>query len=66
MGSRQRTIDLHDIEVEAFLAYKDRLIQYLETFIQDLITLGGRITLLIGELAERGRVGPLAGARGRS
>ncbi|MFE1286842.1 TIGR02677 family protein [Streptomyces sp. NPDC058751] len=59
MGSLQRTIDLHDIEVEAFLAYKDRLIQYLERFIQDLITLGGRIALLIGELEERGRVGPL-------
>ncbi|WP_327400735.1 TIGR02677 family protein [Streptomyces sp. NBC_01288] len=59
MGSLQRTIDLHDIEVEAFLAYKDRLIQYLERFIQDLITLGGRIALLIGELEEQGRVGPL-------
>ncbi len=54
MGSLQRTIDLHDIEVEAFLAYKDRLIQYLERFIQDLITLGGRIALLIGELEEQG------------
>ncbi|MEV7866570.1 TIGR02677 family protein [Streptomyces sp. NPDC088124] len=61
MGSLQRTIDLHDIEVEAFLAYKDRLIQYLERFIQDLITLGGRIALLIGELEEQGRVGPLLG-----
>ncbi|MCW5252894.1 TIGR02677 family protein [Streptomyces sp. SHP 1-2] len=59
MGSLQRTIDLHDIEVEAFLAYKDRLIQYLERFIQDLITLGGRIVLLIGELEEQERVGPL-------
>ncbi|MET7850562.1 TIGR02677 family protein [Streptomyces avermitilis] len=59
MGSLQRTIDLHDIEIEAFLAYKDRLIQYLERFIQDLITLGGRIALLIGELEEQGRVGPL-------
>ncbi|MFF9567014.1 TIGR02677 family protein [Streptomyces sp. NPDC014685] len=59
MGSLQRTIDLHDIEVEAFLAYKDRLIQYLERFIQDLITLGGRIALLIGELEDQGRVGPL-------
>ncbi|WP_407288168.1 TIGR02677 family protein [Streptomyces sp. BP-8] len=59
MGSLQRTIDLHDIEVEAFLAYKDRLIQYLERFIQDLITLGGRIALLIGELEEQGRVEPL-------
>ncbi|WP_030598611.1 TIGR02677 family protein [Streptomyces fulvoviolaceus] len=59
MGSLQRTIDLHDVEVEVFLAYKDRLIQYLERFIQDLITLGGRIALLIGELEERGRVGVL-------
>ncbi|MEU2600477.1 TIGR02677 family protein [Streptomyces hirsutus] len=59
MGSLQRTIELHDIEVEAFLAYKDRLIQYLERFIQDLITLGGRIALLIGELEEQGRVEPL-------
>ncbi|MEU9368990.1 TIGR02677 family protein [Streptomyces avermitilis] len=59
MGSLQRTIDLHDVEVEAFLAYKDRLIQYLERFIQDLITLGGRIALLIGELEEQGRVEPL-------
>ncbi|MFR9673314.1 TIGR02677 family protein [Streptomyces sp. TR02-1] len=59
MGSLQRTIDLHDVEVEAFLAYKDRLIQYLERFIQDLITLGGRIAALIGELESQGRVGPL-------
>ncbi|MFB8183577.1 TIGR02677 family protein [Streptomyces sp. NPDC055966] len=59
MGSLQRTIDLHGVEVEVFLAYKDRLIQYLERFIQDLITLGGRIALLIGELEEQGRVGPL-------
>ncbi|MFE7929835.1 TIGR02677 family protein [Streptomyces sp. NPDC057456] len=59
MGSLQRTIDLHDIEVEAFLVYKDRLIQYLERFIQDLITLGGRIARLIGELEDQRRVGPL-------
>ncbi|RLV09842.1 TIGR02677 family protein [Streptomyces griseocarneus] len=50
MGSLQRTIDLHDVEEEVFLAYKDRLIQYLERFIQDLITLGGRIAQLILEL----------------
>ncbi|MEU6976807.1 TIGR02677 family protein [Streptomyces sp. NPDC046371] len=59
MGSLQRTIDLHDVEVEVFLAYKDRLIQYLERFIQDLITLGGRIARLIVELEEGGRVEPL-------
>ncbi|MEU3897174.1 TIGR02677 family protein [Streptomyces sp. NPDC045251] len=59
MGSLQRTIELHDIDVEAFLAYKDRLIQYLERFIQDLITLGGRIAQLIGGLEEQGRVEPM-------
>ncbi|MCM2579421.1 TIGR02677 family protein [Streptomyces meridianus] len=59
MGSLQRTIDLHGVEVEVFLAYKDRLIQYLERFIQDLITLGGRIALLIGELEDRDRVSVL-------
>ncbi|GHJ40673.1 TIGR02677 family protein [Streptomyces sp. TS71-3] len=59
MGSLQRTIDLHGVEVEVFLAYKDRLIQYLERFIQDLITLGGRIALLIGELEQGGRADAL-------
>ncbi|MFF4349098.1 TIGR02677 family protein [Streptomyces sp. NPDC001530] len=57
MGSLQRTIDLHGVDVEVFLAYKDRLIQYLERFIQDLITLGGRIAQLILGLEEG--VGPL-------
>ncbi|TGB05616.1 TIGR02677 family protein [Streptomyces sp. MZ04] len=61
MGSLQRTIDLHGVEVEVFLAYKDRLIQYLERFIQDLITLGSRIALLLGELEEHGRVDVLLG-----
>lgn len=50
MGSLQRTIDLHEVEVEAFLAYKDRLIAYLERFIQDLITTGAEIALLVTRL----------------
>ncbi|MGW0994118.1 TIGR02677 family protein [Streptomyces sp. NPDC002523] len=56
MGSLQRTIDLHDVEEEVFLAYKDQLIQYLERFIQDLITLGGRSAQLILSLEEDGRI----------
>lgn len=56
MGSLQRTIDLHEVEEAVFLAYKDRLIQYLERFIQDLITLGGRIAQLILELEDSGRI----------
>ncbi|MFD3805837.1 TIGR02677 family protein [Streptomyces sp. NPDC058619] len=59
MGSLQRTIDLHDVEEDVFLAYKDRLIQYLERFIQDLITLGGRIARLILELEDTGSIEPL-------
>ncbi|MEU8519338.1 TIGR02677 family protein [Streptomyces sp. NBC_01216] len=65
MGSLQRTIDLHDVEEEVFLAYKDRLIQYLERFIQDLITLGGRIARLILDLEDGGRLDPLLRAAAR-
>ncbi|MFC0602835.1 TIGR02677 family protein [Streptomyces palmae] len=65
MGSLQRTIDLHDVEEEVFLAYKDRLIQYLERFIQDLITLGGRIARLILELEAGGVESLLRAAAGR-
>jgi uncharacterized protein (TIGR02677 family) len=36
MGSLQRTIELQDIDEEAFIAYKDRLIRYLERFVGDL------------------------------
>ena len=36
MGSLQRTIDLYELDTEAFRAYKDRLIEYLERFIKDL------------------------------
>ncbi|TDC05703.1 TIGR02677 family protein [Streptomyces sp. 8K308] len=53
MGSLQRTIDLHEVSEAGFLAYKDQLIQYLERFIQDLITLGGRIAQLVEELEGR-------------
>ncbi|MGI8801863.1 MAG: TIGR02677 family protein [Solirubrobacteraceae bacterium] len=50
MGSLQRTIDLYDIDVDAFRAYKDRLIDYLERFIKDLVTIGGEISGLLGEI----------------
>ncbi len=50
MGSLQRTIDLHDIDIEAFRTYKDRLIDYLERFIKDLIGVGAEIARLLTEL----------------
>lgn len=37
MSSLQRTLDLRDVDEEAFLAYKDRLIGYLERFVSDLV-----------------------------
>lgn len=37
VGSLQRAIDLQGIEVETLLAYKERLIEYLERFIGDLV-----------------------------
>jgi uncharacterized protein (TIGR02677 family) len=47
MGSLQRTIDLHDADADAFRAYKDRLIAYLERFIKDLVSTGAEIAALV-------------------
>lgn len=54
MGSIQRTIDLHDADVDAFLAYKEQLIEYLERFIRDLLTRGASISELLGSIPESG------------
>jgi uncharacterized protein (TIGR02677 family) len=61
MNSLQRTVDLHEAEVEVFLAYKQRLIEYLERFIEDLVTRGAEIAGLLEELGAwpQGRVGRL-------
>lgn len=61
MNSLQRTVDLHEAEVEVFLAYKQRLIEYLERFIEDLVTRGSEIAGLLAELGTPpdGPVGPL-------
>src|SRR5699024_7843111 len=50
MGSIQRTIDLHDADVEAFLAYKEQLIEYLERFVNDLLTRGAGIATLLAQI----------------
>ncbi|MDH6127347.1 TIGR02677 family protein [Kitasatospora sp. GP82] len=61
MNSLQRTVDLHEAEVEVFLAYKQRLIEYLERFIEDLVTRGAEIAGLLEELGASpgGLVEPL-------
>ena len=37
MGSLQRTVDLQGVDLDAFVAYKDTLIDYLERFIGQLL-----------------------------
>lgn len=61
MNSLQRTVDLHEAEVEVFLAYKQRLIEYLERFIEDLVTRGAEIAGLLDTLGAppAGTVAPL-------
>lgn len=54
MGSLQRTIDLHDADVDVFLAYKDRLIDYLERFIKDLVSTGSEIAELVLRVERAG------------
>jgi len=54
MGSLQRTIDLYELDTEAFRAYKDRLIEYLERFIKDLTGTGAEIAELLGRLDPAG------------
>jgi uncharacterized protein (TIGR02677 family) len=50
MGSLQRTIDLYELDADAFRAYKDRLIEYLERFIKDLTGIGTQIAELLERL----------------
>jgi uncharacterized protein (TIGR02677 family) len=52
MGSLRRTIELHDADVDAFLAYKDRLVDYLERFIKDLVTVGAEISGLLADFED--------------
>lgn len=54
MGSLQRTIDLYELDTEAFRAYKDRLIEYLERFIKDLTGVGSEIAELLDRLDPAG------------
>ena len=54
MGSLQRTIDLHDADVEVFLAYKEQLIEYVERFIHDLLVRGAAIAALLEDIRADG------------
>lgn len=51
-GDLRRTIDLRGIDTDAFVAYKERLIGYLQRFIQDLLTRTAEIAALLEQLGE--------------
>jgi uncharacterized protein (TIGR02677 family) len=54
MSGLQRTIELQDAMEDAFLAYKDQLIGYLERFIGDLQVKSGEIAQALRELDQLG------------
>lgn len=61
----QGTVDLHGIDLDAFLAYKDRLIEYLERFIGDLVAAQGRIARQLADIDTAGAARLLAIAADR-
>ncbi|MBE1586639.1 DUF2397 family protein [Nonomuraea angiospora] len=48
----RRAIDFSDGDVAGFIAYKERLIDYINRFIADLANSGARIATLLGELEK--------------
>ena len=54
LGALRRSIDLHGSDEEAFLIYKDRLIDYLERFVRELITASVEIRRAIDRVEARG------------
>lgn len=53
MASVQRSVDLADADVDAFLAYKDRLVDYLQRFVRDLVVASADIAGLLESMAPR-------------
>jgi len=51
MRSLQSTVELHGIELDAFLSYKDALIDHLDRFLGELVLSTSRITTTLHELA---------------
>lgn len=55
MSSLRRAIDFADGDVDGFIAYKERLIDYINRFIAELANSGARIARLLLELEELGQ-----------
>jgi len=54
IGSLQRSIDLHDAELDTFLAYKELLIDYLKRFIHELLIATTGVSEVIERIEQRG------------
>lgn len=54
MSALRRAIDFSDGDVDGFLAYKERLIDYINRFIADLANSGAQIAVLLGGLETAG------------
>lgn len=65
MSALRRAIDFSDGDVDGFLAYKERLIDYINRFIADLANSGAQIALLLTDLEAAGHDRLLAAAAGR-
>lgn len=65
MASLRRAIDFSDGDVAVFIAYKERLIDYINRFIADLANSGARIATLLARLeaADHERLLRLAAGR---
>ena len=50
VASLQRTVDLHGVDLDALLAYKDALLDYLERFIGELVVAQAHIAALLRDL----------------
>jgi uncharacterized protein (TIGR02677 family) len=58
IGGLQRRIELQGLNVESFLSYKQRLIDYLERFLSQLVLAGHEIAMTIRSIAPE-RIAPL-------
>lgn len=54
MSALRRAIDFSDGDVDGFLAYKERLIEYINRFIADLANSGAAIAVLLTEIEDAG------------
>jgi uncharacterized protein (TIGR02677 family) len=52
MSALRRAIDFSDGDIDGFLAYKERLIDYINRFIADLANCGAQIAVLLADLEE--------------